>query len=128
MADGARPRFRLRGFRQHSPDRARVEAGRIRLGLPRVWRRLSRLDDLVRVFCRSGAREYVSAGEVGRPLAEARLARGARLRDRFLRAPRSAWMASEPTAQSQARYLAGRNERRGTGVIESLTLWRRRTA
>ena len=57
VADRARPGLRLGGVRQHSADRARVEAGRLRLGLPRVRGRLRRLDDLVRLVGRRRAVE-----------------------------------------------------------------------
>ncbi len=49
------PRLRLGRVRQHPADRARPEAGRLRLGLPRLRRRLRRLDDLVRLVGRRGA-------------------------------------------------------------------------
>ena len=79
LADRARARLRVRGVRQHPAHRARVEAGRLRLGLPRLRRRLRRLDDLVRLVGGRGAGEHVSGGEVGRPLAPPRLAGCCRL-------------------------------------------------
>ena len=90
MADRAGPRLRVGGVRQHSAHRAGAEAGRLRLGLPRLCGRLRRLDDLVRLVRRRCAVEHVSGGEVGRALAAPRLARGGRLRDRLLRHARRA--------------------------------------
>ena len=59
VADRARARLSVRGVRQHSADRARHQAGRLRLGLPRLRGRLRRLDDLVRLVGRRGAVEHV---------------------------------------------------------------------
>src|SRR5262249_47726311 len=47
---------------------ARSQAGRLRLGLPRLRGGLWRLDDLVRLLGRRGARQSVPGGQVGRPL------------------------------------------------------------
>ena len=60
VASRAGPGLRLRGVRQHSADRAGAQAGRLRLGLSRVRRRLRRLDDLVRLVGRRRAVEPVS--------------------------------------------------------------------
>src|SRR5437870_5549654 len=103
MADGARPGLRLCGVRQHPADCARAQAGRLRLGLSCVCGGIRRLDDLVRFFRRRSAVEHVPAGEIGRPVAQARLARRAGLRDRVLRALCRARLASECAAQNQAR-------------------------
>ena len=59
VADRARPGLSLLGVRQHPAHRAGAEAGRLRLGLPRLRRRLRRLDDLVRLLGRRGAVEHV---------------------------------------------------------------------
>ena len=112
VADRARPRLRLRGLRQHPAYRARAQAGRLRLGLSCVCGGLRRLDDLVRFFRRRSAVEHVPAGEIGRPVAQARLARRARLRDRVFRALCRARLASECAAQNQARCRPP-NTRRG---------------
>ena len=66
------------------PHRARLQARRLRLGVSRLRIGLRRLDDLVRLVGRSGAREPLSRGEVGRPLARRRLARDRGLRGRVL--------------------------------------------
>ena len=113
VADGARPGLRLGGVRQHPAHRARAQAGRLRLGLPRLRGGLRRLDDLVRLERRGRAREHVSGGEIGRPVAAARLACGARLRDRVLRAARGAGMASERKAGQDRRGAASRGAVRG---------------
>ena len=60
MADGARSWVRVSGFRQYPADGAGPEAGRLRLGLSRLCGRLRRIDDLVRLFGRGGAREHLS--------------------------------------------------------------------
>ena len=60
-----RARIRLGGVRQHPADRARVEAGRLRLGISRLRGRLRRLDDLVRIVGRGRAVQPVSRGEIG---------------------------------------------------------------
>ena len=80
VADRARPGLSLVGVRQHPADRAGAEAGRLRLGLPRLRRRLRRLDDLVRLVGRRRAVEHVSGGALGRPVAAPRLARRVGLR------------------------------------------------
>src|SRR5207244_2787163 len=74
------------------------------LGLSCVCGGIRRLDDLVRFFRRRSAVEHVPAGEIGRPVAQARLARRARLRDRVFRAVCRARVASERAAQSEARW------------------------
>src|SRR5436190_1920654 len=104
VADRARPGLRLRGVRQHPAHRARAQAGRLRLGLSCVCGGIRRLDDLVRFFRRRSAVEHVPAGEIGRPVAQARLARRARLHDRVFRALCRARVASERAAQNQARW------------------------
>ena len=53
VGDDAQPRLHLGGVRQHSADGARHQAGRLRLGHPRLRRRLRRLDDLVRLVGRA---------------------------------------------------------------------------
>ena len=60
MADRAGSRLRVGGVRQHSAHRARFEAGRLRLGLPRLCGRFRRLDDLVRLVGGRRAVEHVS--------------------------------------------------------------------
>ena len=60
LADGARARLCLRRVRQHPADGAGPQAGRLRLGLPRLRGRLRRLDDLVRLLGRRGAGQHVS--------------------------------------------------------------------
>ncbi len=62
LADRARPGLSLRRVRQHPAHRPGAEAGRLRLGLPGVRRRLRRLDDLVRLLGRRRADEHVSRG------------------------------------------------------------------
>ena len=53
LADRARARLRVGGVRQHPADCARARAGRLRLGLSRLYRGLRRLDDLVRILRRA---------------------------------------------------------------------------
>ena len=106
VADRARPRLRLGGVRQHPAHRAGAEAGRLRLGLPRLCGRLRRLDDLVRLVGRRRALQHVSGSEVGRPVAAPRLARRGRLRDRLLRHARDPRLASRPAAPQEARRTA----------------------
>ena len=64
-----RPRtgLRLGGVRQYSADRAGAQAGRLRLGLPRLRRRLRRVDDLVRLKrrCRDRPTMFPQARSVG---------------------------------------------------------------
>ena len=84
LADRAGPGLCVGRVRQHSADGAGPEAGRLRLGLPGLRGRLRRLDDLVRVVCRRGAVEHVSGGEIGRPVAQARLAHRRSLYRRLL--------------------------------------------
>ena len=74
-----RPRLRLGGVRQHPAHRARAQAGRLRLGIPRLRRGVRRLDDLVRLQRGRGALEPVSRGEVGRRMAAPRLVYRGRL-------------------------------------------------
>ena len=111
LADGARPRLRLRRVRQHPAHGAGAAPGRLRLGLPRLCGRLRRIDDLVRLVGRRGAVQHVPRSQVGRPVAAARLARGRRLRDRLLRHARPARLesrrrrtASAPTSPPPRRY------------------------
>ena len=75
VADCARPRFRVGRLRQHSADRARDQAGRLRLGLSCLRRGLRRLDAVVRLIGRRGAFEHVLAGALGGAVGPARLAR-----------------------------------------------------
>ena len=103
LADGAGPGLRLRRVRQHPAHRACPQAGRLRLGLPRLRRGLRRLDDLVRLVCRRGARQHVPGGEVGRALAGRRLARDGRLRRGLLRHAGRAGLAPRPAAQEASR-------------------------
>ena len=90
LADRVRPRIRLGGVRQYPAHRARAQAGRLRLGLPRLRGRLRRIDDLVRLVGRRRAVQHVSGSEIGRAVAAPRLARRARLCDRLLRDARNA--------------------------------------
>ena len=76
--------FRVSGVRQHPADGAGPQAGRLRLGLPRLRGGLRRLDDLVRLLRRRGAVEYVSGGQIGRLVAQARLVDRHRLCRRLL--------------------------------------------
>ena len=79
-------------------DRAGPEAGRLRLGLPRLRRGLRRLHDLVRLLRRRGARQHVPGSQVGRQLAQARLAHRRRLRHRLLLHARHHRLASRRAA------------------------------
>ncbi len=97
---GVRPGLRVRRVRQHPAHGARAQAGRLRLGVPRLRRRLWRLDDLVRLQRRRGPLQPVSRGEVGRLLATPRLARGSGLRHRFLRPAGDPGLARRRGAQS----------------------------
>ena len=82
----------LRCIRQHPAHRARPEARRLRLGIPRLRGRIRRVDDLVRLIRRRRDLQHVSRGEVRRPLASARLVHPDRLRHRLLRNARcSGW-------------------------------------
>ena len=56
VADGARPRLRVGRVRQHPADGAGAASGRLRLGLPGLCGGLRRIDDLVRLVGRRGAR------------------------------------------------------------------------
>ena len=69
--------LRVGGVRQHSADRAGAEAGRLRLGLPRVRGRLRRLDDLVRLVGGRRAGQHVSRGKNAIAWVRGRLARHA---------------------------------------------------
>src|SRR5678815_1096393 len=82
LGNRTRARIRFCRIRQHSPYRTRTEARRLRLGLSRVFRGVWRLDDLVRVKRGCRTLQHVPTGEVGRPLAQTRLARGTCLCDR----------------------------------------------
>ena len=113
MADGAGPWLRLGRVRQHPAHGARVEAGRLRLGLPRLRRRLRRLDDLVRLVCRRGARQHVPGGEIGRALADRRLARDGRLRRGLLRHAGRARLAPRSAAQEARRAADAAGRCRG---------------
>ncbi len=84
LADSLRSGLPLRGLRQHSAHRPGVDAGRLRLGDARLRGRLRRLDDLVRFVGGRRDLEHVPRGEVGRRLAQGRLARDRRLCPRFL--------------------------------------------
>ena len=77
--------IRLRRVRQHSADRTGDQAGRLRLGLPRLRGRLWRLDALVRLFRRRCPVQHVLAGTLRGAVGAPRLARGARVRDRLFR-------------------------------------------
>ena len=59
VADGARSWLRVGRVRQHPADGAGAEAGRLRLGLPGLRGGLRRIDDLVRLIGRRGARQPV---------------------------------------------------------------------
>ena len=85
MADRVGPRLRLGRVRQHSADRACAQAGRLRLGLSRLCRRVWWLDDLVRFVRRRRAVEPVSGSKIGWAVAQAWLARGACLCRRIFR-------------------------------------------
>ncbi len=106
LADRLRTRFPLLDLRQHPADRARAQAGGLRLGRARLRGRLRRLDDLVRLLGRRRDLEHVPGGEVGRALAEARLARDGRLRRRLLRADRLDGLASDAEAGRRAASMA----------------------
>jgi hypothetical protein len=106
MADRDGARLRVGGVRQHPAHRAGAEAGRLRLGLPRLCGRLRRLDDLVRLVRRRRACQHVSGGEVGRALAAPRLARRHRLCDRLLLHARHHRLAPRRAALNAARGRA----------------------
>ena len=55
--------------------------------------------------------QHVPGGEIGRPVAAARLARRARLRDRLLRPARGARLAAERAAQDRSRAAAVQSPR-----------------
>ena len=117
----ARPRLRLRRLRQHPAHRARLEAGRLRLGLSRLRRRLRRLDDLVRLFGRGRAGNAVSRGTIGARLGRRRLACRRGLRARLRRA--RCWSsAGTPTRRCALR------RRRPTPESARASCWRRRHA
>ena len=107
--DGPRPRLRLGGVRQHPADGAGAAPGRLRLGHVGLRGRLRRLDDLVRLVGRRGGDQRVPRGQVGGPLAAARLARGAGLRRRLRPAHGDARVAAARTA-SRTGGGAGRDE------------------
>ena len=114
--------FRVGRVRQHSAHRARAQAGRLRLGLPRLCGRFWRLDDLVRLVRRRRAIEHVSGGEVGRPVAAPRLACGGRLCDRICGDARRAWLAPGSAA---ARVKTVRGSARPARKYDALSRRRR---
>ena len=93
VADGAWPRIRLRGVRQHPAHQARAGAGRLRLGLSRLCRRLRRVDDLVRLLRGRCHFEPVSAGALGRRMAAQQLVYPGRLPGGIFRAAGDARLA-----------------------------------
>ena len=99
MANSARPWFCVRRLRQHPADGARIEAGRLRLGLSRLCGRLRRLDGLVRFVGGCGLDEHVPGSEVGWALASPRLAHRRRLCCRVHRHARPYRMASRCRSQ-----------------------------
>ena len=65
--------IRVGGFRQHPADRARAQAGWVRLGLPSVHDGVRRFDGVVRLERGSRPVEPLPGSEIGRPMASARL-------------------------------------------------------
>ena len=121
VADRLRARIRLRGVRQHPAHRARAEAGRLRLGHARVRRGVRRVDDLVRLVGRGCDLEHVPGSEIRRALAQARLARGDRVRHRLPRHARAHRVAPDPEARvGLGRATTGR-DRSGHAGAGSLT-------
>ena len=124
VADGARPRLRLGGVRQHPADRAGAAAGRLRLGHARLRGRLRRLDDLVRLVGRRRGHQRVPRGASRWPLAAAWLARRAGLRRRLRRADGDSRLAAASAPHSRNRRAGSRRRATEGGASD----WRRRRA
>jgi hypothetical protein len=77
------------------------------------WHRFRRIDDLVRLICRCRPVKHVSGSQIGRPMAAARMARGDRLRRRFLFHAGNPRLACRRGAQ-EARRGAGCSGRSGS--------------
>ncbi len=123
VANGAGAGFRLCGVRQHSAHRAGAQAGRLRLGLPRLRGRLRWLDDLVRLFRRRGGFQPFPRSQVRRPLAAPRLARGDCLRGGLFRDAGASGLAAARAAQGSAGGCAGGRATRA--LIDDLQVCRR---
>ncbi len=120
LADGPGPGLCLRRLRQHSPHSPGPAPGGLRLGLPGLRRGLRGVHAVVRFLRWGGPGQHVSGGEIGRPVAEARLARDRGLRGGLLRAAGRAGLATGCGPQGGRHPCAASDGRPGDGIIRHL--------
>ena len=97
----------------------RPHSKRLRLGIPRLRCRFWRLDDLVWIVSRGGAREHVSGSEIRDEMAETRLVYTDSVRVRILRHACSLQLASGYLA-SKGRHTRDQREMQRRRALTSI--------